>query len=708
MAVVTCTSDPLRGGAGRCRQQPPPTAAAHTWAAPRALHRCSAALGSAAGSSGTSPHNPAPRRPAHNALIVRSPLASYKAALKAVKAFRRGHDTDDAALAELRACVAALREQHAPLRALTEGWHGGGGGADGGEGLEGPLSGGGAEAAAAPAGKRRRRSGAGGGAGGDAGGGAGAGAGAAAAAVEHSYDLGLDDPGFLLCSALLALASLHEARGELAAARAALAAALAPFPRFVAARAAAARLALAGAGSTAAVAAAEAALRRAVADAERLAAMDEGMVVASNKACAREAEAGATARGALAMLLCQAGRGGEAAAHLRDRGFSWRLGARVLCYPIGEAGGRGGDGSGAAGGCGSGGSGVASGGGGDCSGAAGGGGGDCSGAAGGGGGGCAARPPLAVLDGALPAPLLAALRAAFAPAAPFWREHGYGPRQGYFSYMFPLDEAGAASSLLAQLAQHLRALALPHFPEVAEARYAEWWAHCRRHNSGHQLHFDSDDEGIGGVRNPIISSVCYLSSAPADDAGGDPAAAAGGGGGGVFVGGPTLVTDQRLGGPLATKGWLAAPVAGRVTLFDGKVLHGVVPGRGPSPDPSARRCTLMVAFWRDLRCREPCGGQLGAAMPMPTPTPGPSEPVGGAGADGAAAASAAAAAVDREPGGATWLRMLRPLPGAEGWAAAAAEAQKAVPPTPVAPVWEPVDAAGAAKAPLYDECFQGF
>jgi hypothetical protein len=39
------------------------------------------------------------------------------------------------------------------------------------------------------------------------------------------------------------------------------------------------------------------------------------------------------------------------------------------------------------------------------------------------------------------------------------------------------------------------------------------------------MHFDSDDEGVGGVRNPIISTVIYLTDG---------------------VGGPTLVTDQVL------------------------------------------------------------------------------------------------------------------------------------------------------------------
>ena len=41
--------------------------------------------------------------------------------------------------------------------------------------------------------------------------------------------------------------------------------------------------------------------------------------------------------------------------------------------------------------------------------------------------------------------------------------------------------------------------------------FQQWWAHCRPHSSGHQLHFDSDNEGQGTVRNPIISTVLYLS-----------------------------------------------------------------------------------------------------------------------------------------------------------------------------------------------------
>lgn len=53
----------------------------------------------------------------------------------------------------------------------------------------------------------------------------------------------------------------------------------------------------------------------------------------------------------------------------------------------------------------------------------------------------------------------------------------------------------------------VRALAERSFPEVKEAKFVEWWAHRRPHSSGHQMHFDSDNEGRGGVRNPIVRCV---------------------------------------------------------------------------------------------------------------------------------------------------------------------------------------------------------
>jgi hypothetical protein len=108
-------------------------------------------------------------------------------------------------------------------------------------------------------------------------------------------------------------------------------------------------------------------------------------------------------------------------------------------------------------------------------------------------------------------------------------------------------------------------------------------------SAGHQLHYDSDDEGQGGVRNPIFTSILYLAPNTASPSSNSssiahthpPSEAADSSNHAEqqqdqpsFVGGPTLVTDQLLGGPLATKGWLAYPATNRFVMFDGKYLHG--------------------------------------------------------------------------------------------------------------------------------------
>lgn len=140
---------------------------------------------------------------------------------------------------------------------------------------------------------------------------------------------------------------------------------------------------------------------------------------------------------------------------------------------------------------------------------------------------------------------------------------------------------------------HLRDVAALAVPEVAEAAYAEWWAHSRLHANGHKLHYDYvEEQGI--KRHPIVSTVCYLTDS---------------------CGGPTLVTDQRMSAPQAAKGWVVAPRLNRLLVFDGSLLHCVLPGLVPpdhdeSPckrqrsdaDASAgaegRRLTFMVAFWK--------------------------------------------------------------------------------------------------------------
>jgi hypothetical protein len=54
------------------------------------------------------------------------------------------------------------------------------------------------------------------------------------------------------------------------------------------------------------------------------------------------------------------------------------------------------------------------------------------------------------------------------------------------------------STALEQLLWEVFKLAEAQTPAVREAAFVEWWCHCRPHCSGHQMHFDSEDEGRGG------------------------------------------------------------------------------------------------------------------------------------------------------------------------------------------------------------------
>lgn len=202
-----------------------------------------------------------------------------------------------------------------------------------------------------------------------------------------------------------------------------------------------------------------------------------------------------------------------------------------------------------------------------------------------------ANAPVRVVDGALPEWTIRRLAAAFAPTAPFWPAHDYDVNRAgsrpFFSYVHALSPHGTplvdADDPLQACVHAIRDAAAKLFPAVRRATMAEWWVHCRRHGDGHQLHFDSDAEGAGpnGPQHPICSAVVSL--------------------GPSGVGGPTLVTTLRSGDTTlgANKGWLVEPTSGRLTVFDGRNLHGVLPGRRRPSDPSARRITYMVAFWPD-------------------------------------------------------------------------------------------------------------
>lgn len=213
--------------------------------------------------------------------------------------------------------------------------------------------------------------------------------------------------------------------------------------------------------------------------------------------------------------------------------------------------------------------------------------------------------PLVALDNAIPEDMFQGLREVFAPDALFWKEHRYNSLSrcssqdvGYFSYAHPLN--GEPTNKLDAAIGYIKSLVQPHFPEVKDARFAEWWAHCRPHASGHQMHYDSDNEGIGGARHPICTAVLYLEGA--ED-----------------LGGPTLVTTQRLKDEiLAEHAWLVFPKRGRLAVLDGSVLHGVLPGRGEPTSLEARRVTWMVAFWTDIAIRSfDTDGLPGSSRPLP-------------------------------------------------------------------------------------------
>ena len=290
----------------------------------------------------------------------------------------------------------------------------------------------------------------------------------------------------------------------------------------------------------------------------------------------------------LAFHLCQEGRDEEACHVLDELGFDFRLGRGVLHYPLPAppTPARGAPGA----------------------------------------------PPrlLRGLDGFLEPSLLQMMQRSFGQSSPFWGEHHYSfDSTGYFSYMHDMrgireatpagaDGSGPRHALEAIIRRVYEAVA-ERFPEVKGATQAEWWAHCRPHQSGHQLHFDSDyighidhkgehappgegeDTGEASlfpapqrpkkVLHPLVGTVLYLSGG---------------------IGGPTMVTDQTLGGGLAKEGWLVYPEENRLLMYPGHYLHGVVPGRGPTPDPDRRRVTFMVSFWK-----EKLGGKAGVKGDAP-------------------------------------------------------------------------------------------
>lgn len=284
----------------------------------------------------------------------------------------------------------------------------------------------------------------------------------------------------------------------------------------------------------------------------------------------RELAAAERAQESLALHLCQEDRCSEAALLLVEASYSMRLSKGVLCYmhPSETTGSM-----------------------------------ICDNE----GGTSESQECLRVTENTLSDSMLKHMQHVFRASSPFWSEHNYDVMSnssrtvGYFSYLYPMKQR-AASCSIEQVVDILFRKVQRMFPSAAkDCNFAEWWVHTRPHSSGHQLHFDSDDEGLkrsveGRPLHPICSTVLYLEEG---------------------VGGPTLVTDQLLGGGLARNGWLCFPKTNRLVLFDARYLHGVVPGRGVNPDPSRRRLTFMVGFWRDIKARVSVKDTAGPSQAFP-------------------------------------------------------------------------------------------
>jgi len=209
--------------------------------------------------------------------------------------------------------------------------------------------------------------------------------------------------------------------------------------------------------------------------------------------------------------------------------------------------------------------------------------------------------PLRAFDNSLPPEALKYLHKILDKE--FFKEHTYNAATGssdtcgFFSYLHKLDGNHPMDRLFHLVQQSM----IPYFPSVTKAKLCEWWTHRRPHSAYHQLHFDSDNEGINGLRNPVLTVVLFLSDG---------------------AGGPTLVTNQEKDSVHKTyhtaHGWICYPKENRMIAFP-NYLHGVLPGKG-NVSSEIKRHTLMLSFWEDVPKRDWDGpGATRAVSECPLP-----------------------------------------------------------------------------------------
>eukprot|EP00945_MAST-04E_sp_MAST-4E-sp1_P004518 g4518.t1 len=199
---------------------------------------------------------------------------------------------------------------------------------------------------------------------------------------------------------------------------------------------------------------------------------------------------------------------------------------------------------------------------------------------------------VSAVDSAIPRPILNTFKLFFNKSSPFWHEHGYGESSGYFSYHIPniksksketRPSVGILDCIFELIADYIYPMVCQSFPEKAEGiQHAEWWCHSRDKMSGHQLHYDTDEISLTKhhkLQFPIVSTVWYICPGSS--------------------GAPTLISNKYFGeNPMHSEGWLVHPKENRLAMFDGQLLHGVVPHMmgctEGDTESGAERLTFMI------------------------------------------------------------------------------------------------------------------